>query len=53
MTKEEAIKAYTDMFGGFPYFLMMGTSDEVVVKAVQKSLESKQEIEPAHKDAIY
>lgn len=53
MTKEEAIKAYTDMFGGFPYFLMMGASDEAIIEAVQKSLESKREIEPAHKDAIY
>lgn len=53
MTRDEAIKAYTDKFGGFPYFLMMGAPDNVVVEAVEKSLQTEQEIKPAHKDAIY
>ena len=46
MTREEAIKAYTEKFGGFPYFLMMGTSDEAVITAVKKALKSGEEIEP-------
>lgn len=46
MTREEAIEAYTDKFGGFPYFLMMGASDEAVITAVEKALKSGEEIEP-------
>lgn len=44
MTRNEAIQAYIDKFGGFPYFLMMGASDEHVIEQVQKSLKSGQEI---------
>ena len=46
MIREEAIAAYTEKFGGFPYFLMMGASDEAVIKAVKKALKSGKEIEP-------
>ena len=52
MTREEAIKAYEDKFGGFPYFLMMGTPDEVIIAAVEKSLRTGEEIEP-EEDVIY
>lgn len=52
MTREEAIKAYGDKFGGFPYFLTMGVPDEVVVAAVEKSLKTGEEIEP-EEDVIY
>ena len=52
MTREEAIKAYEDKFGGFPYFLMMGTSDEMLVREVEKALESGEEIEP-EEGAVY
>ena len=52
MTREEAIEAYEDKFGGFPYFLMMGVSDEVVVAAVEKSLRTGEEIEP-EEDVVY
>lgn len=46
MTREEAIAAYTEKFGGFPHFLMMGTSDEAVITAVKKALKSGEEIKP-------
>lgn len=52
MTREEAIAAYTKKFGGFPYFLMMGASDEAVIKAVKKALKSGKEIEP-EKGMVY
>ena len=29
---DEAIRAYADMFGGFPAFLFMGASDEEIIK---------------------
>lgn len=35
MTREEAIEAYTEKFGGFPYFLMMGASDTAIITAVE------------------
>ena len=50
---EEAIKAYEDKFGGFPYFLMMGVPDEVVVAAVEKSLKTGEKIKPEEEDVIY
>lgn len=52
MTREEAIAAYTEKFGGFPYFLMMGASDEAVIAAVEKALKSGKEIEP-EKGMVY
>ena len=52
MTREEAIEAYTEKFGGFPYFLMMGASDKAVVAAVEKALKLGEEIEP-EEDRIY
>jgi hypothetical protein len=52
MTREETIEAYTKKFGGFPYFLMMGASDETLVREVEKALESGEEIEP-EEGAVY
>ena len=46
MTREEAIEVYTEKFGGFPHFLIMGVSDEVLVREVEKALKSDKEIEP-------
>ena len=38
MTAEEAVGVYTKIFGGFPYFLFMGASEEVIVEAVEEAL---------------
>lgn len=38
MTREEAIEAYVDKFGGFPYYLFMGAADEYVVERVEEAL---------------
>lgn len=46
MTRDEAIKAYSDKFGGFPYFLMMGADDDYVVERVEEALRTGKEIEP-------
>lgn len=46
MTKEEAIKAYTERFGGFPYYLFMGASDEYIIWEVRRALRRNKEIEP-------
>ena len=44
-TEEDAINAYTERFGGFPYFLFMGAEEDVIIDAVVKSLETDREIE--------
>ena len=44
-TEEDAINAYTERFGGFPYFLFMGAGEDVIIDAVVKSLETDREIE--------
>lgn len=46
VTADEAIKAYTERFGGWPAFLMMGASDEYIIEAVEKALKTGREIEP-------
>ena len=53
MNRDEAIAAYVDRFGGFPYFLFMGAGDEVVVEAVERALESGERITPPDPDAVY
>ncbi len=44
MTKEEAINEYIKKFGGFPYSLFMGASDEVIIEAVEKAIKTGEEI---------
>ena len=44
-TEEDAINAYTERFGGFPYFLFMGEEEDVIIDAVVKALETDREIE--------
>lgn len=46
MTREEAIEAYTQRFGGWPHFLMMGASDEGVVECVKEALKTGEKIKP-------
>lgn len=44
MSKEEAIKKYTDMFGGYPAFLLMGAEDDEIVKLLTECIESGKEL---------
>lgn len=44
MTRKEAIEKYADRFGGFPYFLFMGASDENVAEAVERALKEDEPI---------
>lgn len=53
MTKDEAIKAYEEKFGGWPAFLLMGASDEYIVAALTKCLETGKELEAEDPDADY
>ena len=51
-TEEDAINAYTERFGGFPYFLFMGAKEDVIIDAVVKALETDREIE-AEEGVVY
>lgn len=51
-TEDDAINAYADRFGGFPYFLFMGAEEDVIIDAVVKALETDREIE-AEEGVIY
>lgn len=44
-TEEDAIDAYAERFGGFPYYLFMGAEEDVIIDAVVKALETDREIE--------
>lgn len=52
MTADEAIRAYTEKFGGFPVFLFMGAADEIIIERVEEALRTGLEIE-APDDGIY
>ena len=52
-TKSEAIDAYTDHFGGFPYYLFMGADDDVIIDEVVKSLELDREITRDDDEVMY
>lgn len=43
-TKEQLIKEYEKKFGGFPYFLFMGSKDNVIISAIEKALKMNEEI---------
>ena len=43
--EDDAINAYTERFGGFPYFLFMGAEEDYIISEVVKALETDREIE--------
>lgn len=45
-TVDEAVKAYSERFGGFPWFLFMGADGDLIIEAVERSLETGRGIEP-------
>ena len=51
-TEEDAISAYTERFGGFPYYLFMGADGDHIISEVVKALELDREIE-AEDGVIY
>ena len=44
MTKQEAIKAYTEKFGSYPSFLFMGATDNYIIKTIEAALKSGEAI---------
>lgn len=51
-TEDDAISAYVERFGGFPYYLFMGSEEDVIIDDVVKALELDREIE-AEEGVIY
>lgn len=51
-TEDDAINAYSERFGGFPYYLFMGAEEDVIIDDVVKALETDREIE-AEEGVIY
>lgn len=51
-TEKDAINAYAERFGGFPYFLFMGAEEDHIISEVVKALELDREIE-AEEGVIY
>lgn len=51
-TEDDAISAYTDRFGGFPYYLFMGAEEDYIISEVVKALETDREIE-AEEGVVY
>lgn len=51
--KEEVIKKYEEMFGGYPCFLLMGAPDKVIIEKLSKCIETGEELEADYPDARY
>ena len=51
-TEDDAINAYTERFGGFPYYLFMGAEEDYIISEVVKALETDREIE-AEEGVVY
>lgn len=52
-TEDDAINAYTERFGGFPYYLFMGADRDYIIDEVVKALELDRKIEPKNDKVIY
>lgn len=52
MDVNEAMSKYVEKFGFFPHFLVMGMGDEELIKLIEYSLETGEEIE-AEEGKIY
>lgn len=52
-TMQEAIDKYVERFGGFPYFLFSGATDEQSIQAIKKALEEGKEINVADKSCDF
>lgn len=50
MSYDEAIRAYSKKFGGFPYYETASLSDEEVIEEVEKSLKTGKEIDLGYED---
>jgi hypothetical protein len=53
MSVHEAIKKYTETFGGFPYYSLMGASDEYIIEIVTEALKTGKEPNFYTEDEIY
>lgn len=51
--EDDAINAYTERFGGFPYFLFMGANEDYIIDEVVKALELDRKIEPKNDEVTY
>ena len=52
-TEDDAINAYTERFGGFPYYLFMGANEDYIIDEVVKALETDRMIESKNNEVIY
>ena len=53
MSVEEVTDAYIEKFGGFPSFLLMGATDEEIVKLLTECLKTGKPLKPPVDDADY
>lgn len=52
-TAEKAEAAYSERFGGWPYFLLMGADDDEVVWLARKALRTGREIDADEAEGDY
>ena len=53
MSAEEAIAKYTEMFGGYPAFLLMGAEDDEIISTLTKCIEEGKELKAPDPEADY
>ena len=50
---DDVIEKYEEKFGGVPYFLIMGASDEYIIEALSKCIETGKELKPDDPNGVY
>ena len=52
-TVEEVEEEYIEMFGGYPYFLLMGASDDYIIEKLSECIKTGKKLEPPDPKAVY
>ena len=47
---EKVIQEYTEKFGGYPAFLLMGADDDYIIETLTKCIETGEELEAEPED---
>ena len=50
---DDVVEKYEEKFGGYPSFLLMGASDEYIIKVLSECIKKGEPLKPDDPDGIY
>lgn len=53
MDVEKVMDEYEEMFGGIPYFLLMGASDEYIIEKLSECIKTGKKLTAPVEDGVY